>query len=169
MWLNWKDMTQSKLWRHFGPGELEQVEKIVSKLPKNPEGTILHVVTGKIQKQTQEKSSWQYVVYFILSDVSLLCRQLSHMCQSWAVRIRHFIMTPFLSRGTTVTSATTSSCPRRRSCASSTSLDFVPEPTTVLTCMISFTSDHTKRLFISTSVYWCAPPCLVKFHYANCS
>lgn len=28
---------------------------MVSKLPKNPEGTILHVVTGKIQKQLRRK------------------------------------------------------------------------------------------------------------------
>lgn len=53
------------------------------------------------------------------------------------------------NRATTVTSAMTLSCQRRRSCASSTSLDSVPELTTVLTCMISFAVHHMESLFIS--------------------
>lgn len=52
------------------------------------------------------------------------------------------------TRGTTATSATTSSCPRRKSCASFTSLGSAPEPTTVLTCMISFTIHRTEKPFI---------------------
>lgn len=58
--------------------------------------------------------------------------------------IINIIMSSFLTRGTTATSAMTLIYPKRKSYASSTSLAFVPELTTALTCMISLTTDFTK-------------------------